>query len=1176
MSRLSILLIFSLLTWVNAVPQIVINEASNRNLTQLADSAGDYPDWVELYNTGSQPVNLYRYHLSDDPDNLLKWTFPNVTIGARQWLVVFAAGEKEKYSPVEHWETAVYENDIWKWTNPDQETSSEWYRPGFDDQAWASGKGGFGFGDGDDRTEFSRLKSAVYTRIRFSVSDTSKIIACVLHVDYDDGFVAWLNGVEIARANMDGRPAWNTLANASREAVMIIGKMPDPFFIDIEKVKSVLKEGENILAVECHNNLANSPDMTLRTFLSFGLSDASRQFGPTPSWFSLNESSELRASFKIARKGEPVCLSDPDGRLIDRIDFPGWMPVDYSVGRITDGTGTLGIFEFGTPKRSNRYRLAYTKGFEGPAEVLPGGGFYDRSVTVIMAASDPKAIIRYTLDGQTPVETSPVYQTPLMLNKTAVVKARVFSPEGKLPGPVSTRSYFIDNNPTPAGVLSLTVDEKDLFGEQGIYDNYWTDYKKPCFMEYFAPGTHQPAFAGNAAIRIDGGAGGSRSHPQRSFRVEPGHSTLGDGDLKYPLIPVRKDRESYATFYLRNGSNQYLFYPCKDAIETRCMGEGTHNVYAGYTPVQVWLNGQYWGFYELREKLDLDYLVQHEGSDPDSLDILSVSYYYGGTLREVEGEDPIGQFNTDYSRFLSLDPKSEDFWDQASRIFDLENYTDYICAQSWMADVDWPYNNIRMYRSPETGQRWRFMLIDLELSLEPNGWQNSSFDHIDYMRNYDPNMPYIHLWQRAMENKRYHDYFINRYADLMNTSWSRQKLLDIANEIYSATRPELPATYVRWGDPNKPVSEYMQEFDQAHLTMLNELAARSVNVRNHIKSNYKLPNTYSITLRVLPAGSGSIRISTVTPESYPWTGIYFGGVPVRIEALPAPGYKFDRWETMSLVQDVTNPVWMDTLSRAATFTATFTPGDFSSDVIISELNYNSGSGWNTDDWIELYNADTIRPANLNGWYLTDEDSTHVYRFPPTCEIQPGGFLVLARSADSFKSFFPGIDMISGLNFGFSGGGDQVKLYNPEGQLIEGFTYETQFPWPEGADGKGFTLERILPPADPSKPSSWTSGCPGGSPGQAYHPCQSGREDLSNANLSLSVYPNPFSEQFTVYLNDAHPFELNVYNSLGQRIINETFVGSETRIDMSGQHEGVYLISIKLEDGSQMHTKLIKR
>jgi len=1175
MNRLSILLLFSLLSCVNGISQIFINEASNRNLTQLADSAGDYPDWIELYNAGSEPVNLYRYHLSDNPSNLLKWTFPNVTIGAHQWLIVFATGDKERYSPVEHWETAVYDNDYWKWINPDQQTAADWYRPGYNDDGWTSGKGGFGFGDGDDRTEFSRNKSSVYTRIKFSIKDTSKIVAGVLHADYDDGFVAWLNGVEVARANIDRKPAWNTLASASREAVMNQGKLPEAWFISLDLLKSILVEGENVLAVECHNNLTDSPDMSIRTFLSFGLSDAGRQFANTPSWFNLNESSELRASFKLAREGEPVCLSDPAGNLIDRLDLPEWMPVDYSAGRVTDGAAAIGIFEFGTPRRANRYRIAHTGGFAGSVEVNPSGGLYDRSVGITLTGSGTNEVIRYTLDGQTPDVSSPVYTNRFTLNKTAVVKARAFSSDGRLPGRMTTRSYIIGTTPTPAGILSLTVDDKDLYGPAGIYDNYWTDYKKACYMEYFAPGTHQPAFAMNTAIRIDGGAGGSRSQPQRSFRLEPGQGTLGDGDLAYNLIPARKDRKSYATFYLRNGSNQYLYYPCKDAIETRCMGEGTLNVYSAYTPVQVYLNGQYWGFYELREKLDKDFLVQHEGTDPDSLEILSVSYYYGGTLRAVEGKDPVARFNSDYAAFLNLDPKSETFWDQASRYFDLENYTDYICAQSWMADVDWPYNNIRMYRSPETGNRWKFMLIDLELSLEPNGWQNSSFDHIGYMRGYDNGMPYIHLWQRAMENKRYHDYFINRYADLMNSAWSRQKLLDIANEIYTITRPELPATFIRWGDPNKPVTDYMREFDEAHLTLLNELAARSANVRNHVKTNFKLPGTYLITLKVLPAGSGSVRISTITPDSYPWTGTCFGGVPVRIEAMPAPGFEFDQWEAMSMIRDVSNPVFLDTLVRSATFTAKFKPGDFSSDIIISELNYNSGPGWDTDDWIELYNADTLRIADLNGWYLSDEDSSHVFRFPSGCQIRPGGFLIVARSADRFKTFFPGVEHISGLNFGFGAGGDQVKLFNPAGQLAEGFTYGTRYPWPEAADGQGFTLERVLPARDPSNPSSWTSGCPGGSPGQAYHPCQSGREDLAAVTGGLSVYPNPFAESFSVYLNESRPSELRIYNSLGQKVLDRVLEGQTEMIELAGQPAGIYFVVVRLTDGSTYRRKVIK-
>ncbi|TSA33636.1 MAG: hypothetical protein D4R64_13930, partial [Porphyromonadaceae bacterium] len=1086
--RKLLLLIISVLVALSTDAQIVINEGSYRNFTQVTDANGNNPDWIELYNAGNESVSIWHYHLSDNPDNLVKWTLPDIKLPAKQWILVYASGKGNSNSEVNHWETAVREEDLWKWINPTENTPITWMNPDYDDRSWNVDQGGFGYGDGDDRTEFPVDKVSVYTRISFKISDITKIVAATLHVDYDDGFVAYLNGTEIRRANIS-KIAWNSTADVSREAIMFQGKKPEGFDLDMNQLSSLLHNGENLLAIEGHNFTAGLIDMSLRAFLSFGLSDAGTQFGPLPAWFIATADSELHTNFKISNEGETIYLTDNHGVLIDRLILPPNLPVNSSVGSATDGSSTRAVFLTGTPNASNETQMAYTEGFESAPVISLPGGFYPGAIEVTLSSISPTTEIRFTTSGQIPGNNSELYTgDPISIPNNAILKARCFSTGHKLPGPVVTNTYFIGQNPTPAGILSITMETRDLYGETGIFDNWGADWKRQCYIEYFEPNTHQPVFKQYAGIRIDGGAGGSRTQPQLSLRIEPGNGALGDGDVRYPLIPALPKRLSYANFYLRNGSNQYLYYPCKDAIETKCMGDSTKNTFAGYAPVQVWLNGKYWGYYELREKLDEDFFKQHFGTNEDSLEILSVSYWYGGVLRAVNGTDPVNRFNEDYNKFLSINSFRDSFWDIADHLFDLEYYIDYICAQSFMADIDWPFNNIRIHRSPQTGNRWRFSLIDLELSLGPNGWSDSNLDHIRYMLDFNPTFPYIHIWQKAMQNKRFHDYFINRFADLLNTWWKPDRLSAIANEIYNVTRPELPATFKRWGNPNIPETAYMAQFDQAHQTMLGELSNRAQNVRNHLKTNLSLRKTVLVTLNVEPVGSGTIRISTVKPEVYPWIGTYFDGVPIKIEALPNPGYSFSNWEANALISDVSKAIFLDTLEQSAVFKAHFKLETYSDKLIISEINYNSETSIDAGDWIEIWNLDITWTASLNGWYFTDEDSTHVYRFPENTVISPDERLVVVSDQDKFKVQHPGIPYIGSFNFGLSGSGDAVKLFNYNKNLICAVAYDDATPWPLGADGQGRTLElrnELHPSGDPS---NWFDGCIGGSPGRPYLPC----------------------------------------------------------------------------------------
>jgi hypothetical protein len=146
----------------------------------------------------------------------------------------------------------------------------------------------------------------------------------------------------------------------------------------------------------------------------------------------------------------------------------------------------------------------------------------------------------------------------------------------------------------------------------------------------------------------------------------------------------------------------------------------------------------------------------------------------------------------------------------------------------------------------------------------------------------------------------------------MNTAYLPSRILEIENSMFNQTVLEMQKQYARWGDPNN-IPQQMNEFYNNHLVLNDELACRSEQVRDHIQSNFNLPNQVDITLDVYPNEAGKIRISTILPESYPWNGIYFNGVPVKIEALANDGYVFSHWDTNASIIDTLSQVFLDTL-----------------------------------------------------------------------------------------------------------------------------------------------------------------------------------------------------------------------------------------------------------------------
>ena len=187
---------------------------------------------------------------------------------------------------IHHWETIVMGQEEWKYLPATSEPSSGWMQSDFDDQSWQIGIGGFGFGDGDDVTLVDTV-SAIYLRKEFEVLDSSTIVYALLHADYDDAFIAYLNGIEIARSNI-GRvgemAAFDALPIYFHEAKMYQGGRPEYFEINHHVINNVLTEGINTLAIQVQNDEMSS-DLSANFFLSVGIKDDSEYYQPIPDWF---------------------------------------------------------------------------------------------------------------------------------------------------------------------------------------------------------------------------------------------------------------------------------------------------------------------------------------------------------------------------------------------------------------------------------------------------------------------------------------------------------------------------------------------------------------------------------------------------------------------------------------------------------------------------------------------------------------------------------------------------------------------------------------------------------------------------------------------------------------------------------------------------------------------------
>jgi hypothetical protein len=230
---------------------------------------------------------------------------------------------------VDHWETVVYAEDTWRYFVGTSEPPATWNELNFDDSGWLTGPGSIGYGDGDDQTIISPTES-LYMRRSFTLVDRTVIEEIIFNADFDDGFVAYLNGTEIARANMDGSPpTYNSWATALREAEMYNGGTPAGYTLDPNSFAPLLVDGENVLAIQTHNyeGLVSS-DMTTLYWLSLGIADQSANYGPTPEWFNAPVPSAPFTSYL------PILTIDTYG-----MDIPNDPKINAELGIIWQGEG---------------------------------------------------------------------------------------------------------------------------------------------------------------------------------------------------------------------------------------------------------------------------------------------------------------------------------------------------------------------------------------------------------------------------------------------------------------------------------------------------------------------------------------------------------------------------------------------------------------------------------------------------------------------------------------------------------------------------------------------------------------------------------------------------------------------------------------------------------------------
>ncbi len=910
-------------------------------------------------------------------------------------------------------------------------------------------------------------------------------------------------------------------------------------------------------------------------------------------------------NFKINSNGEKIYFNHLTGP-IDSINT-GILRADISTGRTQENGEVWKLFNEPTPGSTNS-----SKSFNGYASAVSANikaGFYSSSQHIVLTTNSAESIIRYSLNGATPSERSAIYSGALSINSTKVLKCRAFEKD-MLPGPELVQSYFI-NLSKSLPVVSLSTDPDNLFDDDiGIYvegngtayggypsnpvgppANYWEDWERPVHIELFSPeGENQFSLA--AGIKMFGKA--SRNLPQKSFALHT-RSRYGSSQLDYGLFSGL-NITSYKSFLLRNAGSDNM------------TGEGAVHFRDGFTatvaskldiekqayqPAVVYINGEYWGIYGIREKNNEDFLAAHHGIDPDKVDILD-DYH---TLYPLVVEGSANHYNALLDYLEKNGTRDNEDAKYVSTQMNVGNFLDYMALQIYSVNHDGPGHNSKFWRPQSPEGKYRWILYDTDFSFsgrifvpevrfDPYAYEDNT---IAYYRETDgpswPNPPEsTYMFRKIIENEGFRNSFINRSADLLNTIFKEGIVLHKLDSIYNILEPEIRSHTIRWGGSK---SDWIDNVD-----VIRDFAKRRPDyLRDHIIHEFDLAGSAEISLHISPAGSGIVKLNTLILAEEHWNGVYFSDVPIELKALPKPGYKFTGWsEDLSQSSDQL----AFSLSKNTSVTAQFEKiNDNTAYIQINEISFLPSEEYSAGEWIELYNPYGSL-VDVSNWTIKGNDDNIKFRIPPHTKLPPDGYLVITGDSKDFSNYYPDVQSrVGNLISEIEDNGESFRLFDLSGNLIDQVNFSASTPWPDLSNSSAKTIAFWNRAKDNNVAGNWAISVRHGTPG--YKNEFSGtytdlkKELIPDAPTILTqVFPNPFTDHITVqfHLDKAEHVQLKVYGLLGDELANledKVMPAGSNKLVWKGQSSlglpltnGIYFIRLIVGNDSYTHKVMMIR
>lgn len=797
---------------------LIINEVMADPITGLTDEDGELSDWIELYNTTDQTISLDNYALSNKANKPLKWRFPaGAVVPPGGYYLVFCSGkdraEDNTAVPHANFRISAESDTVILSDNHGRLVDRVIIDNLPEDCSYARDEGG--------TFSVHQMATPGLPNTDYGASQMDYQMRAMNPVGVYISEVMSSNDETLVYQN-DGYVDWVEIYNASQSTVDLSGyglsdnlgrgrkwQFPQGTYISPGEYKVILCDGQT----------------------------------------DKSTTAQLHTSFKLTRAGgEIVCLATPEGKVIDKIILPE-IPTNVSYGR-TLGMAGFFYYDVATPMAANGTGfLGYA---EAPTFVAEPGLYYDGVATGFNVPEGTQ--VYYTTDGSIPTTAStPYHGETIELNMTTVLRARAFSDSGLQPSEILTGSFFVNAYHT-LPIVSLVCDPDVLWNEErGMLvpgpdiDKTKLPFKNAIYRQYGKIGQegHIEYYLLDGTRVLDQGVefslmgAYSLDLPQKSFKVKA-KAKFGSKVFDAALFDDRPYTE-YKNIVLRNSGNDGVWTRLLDGFQSRMLDAyGSQIIHQAWNPVIVYINGEYWGHMNMRERVDRYFVAQHEGLSFEEADDMVIVEGSGGYKY---GDN--SAYRAMIKKLKKADPANnpEDLQYMLDNI-DIDNFIEYTAFEMFIGNSD--PGNIRAYRLNKEGSKWKWIAYDMDYGLYGYKW-NSPWSYTKKTGMGENNIDNTILL-KLLEVPELRDKFFRKLGDIFQT-FTTEYMISILEPLVDQIQPEMHMHFERWAEQHdvKVIAEWPTTSDAAYRywekrieRLRNTVRCRPTKLWDMVKEQFKM------------------------------------------------------------------------------------------------------------------------------------------------------------------------------------------------------------------------------------------------------------------------------------------------------------------------------------------------